>query len=368
MLKRIKQIWYEDGTLEERAFCVVSVVGFFVVLISTIVTRFEGLSMFATIASFIGSLFFFLMLVLAYGLGKEGPARVLLCYFTTCVLIPVSFFACGGIDSGMPLYMLGGLFLIIPILRGRARIICLVISALVQVLTIVYSYTYMDGAKIETTMNKDLLTHLSLEARVLDMVCSVILVAAFIIVTTMLIFNSYHKEKRNNEALMEQLDNLSKKDELTGLYNRRELFRHFEQIDLTGEERYYIAMFDVDHFKRINDTYGHMFGDVALRAISEKLHEVTKDDEKEMAVRYGGEEFVLLLKDTDDDRVKERAERLRKDVEEIRYEEQPGTTITISGGAVRCKDFENETAMLSQADKLLYESKEAGRNRIGYGF
>ena len=368
MLKNIKKIWYEDGTLEERVFCVVSVVGFLVVLASAIVTRFEGLGAFATLSSVFGALFFLFVLVLAYGWNRESLARTLLCYFSNCVLIPVTFFSCGGIDSGMPLYMLGGLFLIIPILRRKQAIVCLAVSVVFDVATILFSYTFMENARIETVFDKSLLTPLTLEARVIDMVCSVVLVPIFICTTTTLIFSAYQKEREKKEVLLGQLDILSKKDELTGLFNRRELFHHFDELDLLSEERYYIAMFDVDHFKRINDTFGHMFGDVALRRISEELAKVTTQEGKEMSARYGGEEFVLLLKDTDDDRVRERVENLRKEVEKLKWEGQPDLTVTISGGVVRCMDYDNVTAMLTHADQLLYEAKEGGRNRIGLGW
>lgn len=364
MYEKIKKLLGEDKTLEERIFTVTLVVGLAIVLISTIVTSIEKLGAFATICSVVGAIMFFLVMVVNYVLKKEKLARVLLCYLMNCFLLPVTFFSCGGIDSGMPLYMLGGLFLIIPTLKGLERVVCFVISLICHVCTIGISYNFIEGNKAKTQFRSNILAKLTLEDRVIDMIASIALVSLFVCATTYLILSAYQSEREKKEILLERLDDLSRKDELTGLFNRRELFYHFETVGLFSERKYYVAMFDIDHFKSINDTYGHVFGDVALKRISAELKEICIPGENEIAARYGGEEFVLLLRARDDDEAYRRVEELRKKVEALRWEEHPDLTITISGGIISCFGYDELNKMLSQVDQLLYDAKHSGRNRI----
>lgn len=367
MAEKLKKLLGEEKTLEERIFAVTLVVGFIIVMISTIVTVIERLSPLASISSAIGALIFLLIMVVNYGLKKERLARLLLCYFMNCILIPITFFTCGGIDSGMPLYVLGGLFLIVPTLKGFERTVCFCFSLIVDICMIGISYNFMEGNKAKTHFDLDILAKLSLEDRIIDMIASVFLVSLFICMTTYLILSAYQSEREKKELLLEKLNNLSRKDELTGLSNRRELFNHFENVGLFSERKYYVGMFDIDHFKSINDTYGHIFGDFALKQIGIVLNAVVDPLENEIAARYGGEEFVLLLRAKDDEEAYERVEKLRKNVEELKWEEHPDLSITISGGIISCFGYDQLTSMLSGADKLLYEAKHSGRNRICTG-
>ena len=364
MREKLKRLLWEDKTLEERIFAVTLVVGFIIVIISTVVTIIERLSIFASLSSAFGALVFLLIMVVNYGMKREHAARLMLCYFMNCFLIPVTFFTCGGIDSGMPLYLLGALFLIIPTLKGFERTICFCVSLLVDICMIGISYNFMEGNKAKTHFKVDILSKISLEDRIIDMITSLTLVSLFLCLTTYLILSAYQKERENKEMLLERLDDLSRKDELTGLYNRRELFHHFESVGLFSERKYYIGMFDIDHFKKINDTYGHIFGDVALKRISEVLNSVIDPLENEIAARYGGEEFVLLLRAKDEEEAFKRFELLRSRVEEIKWEEYPDLVITISGGITSCYGYNQLTTVLSKADELLYEAKHSGRNRV----
>lgn len=364
MAEKIKKLLGENKTLEERIFTVILVVGFAIVVVSTVVTLIEKLSVFASVSTAMAAVFLLFIMIINYGLKKEKAARIMLCYLMNCFILPATFFSCGGIDSGMPLYILAGLFMIVPTLKGRSRIICFCISLLCHLCTIGISYNMMEGSKALTHFNTNILAKLSLEDRVIDMLASVTLVSLFICMTTYLILSAYQKERENKEQLLERLDDLSRKDELTGLFNRRELFHHFETVGLFSERKYYVAMFDIDHFKSINDTYGHIFGDTALRRISGELNSIVNPLENEIAARYGGEEFVLLLRAKDDEEAYKRVEKVRLQIEKLKWEEYPDLTITISGGIINCYGYTQLTKMLSKADELLYEAKHTGRNRI----
>ncbi|WP_232337955.1 GGDEF domain-containing protein [Deinococcus arboris] len=156
----------------------------------------------------------------------------------------------------------------------------------------------------------------------------------------------------------QQLEQLVFVDSLTGALNRRrfdEDFRHPEQPA-------YVLLLDLDHFKHINDTYGHDQGDGVLRALVQVLQETVRPTDG--IYRLGGEEFAVLLSPCDDVVVRRVAERLRARVQDLLATRAGlrGETITVSGGLVRLEG--EKRAVLRTADELLYQAKAFGRNRI----
>ena len=163
-----------------------------------------------------------------------------------------------------------------------------------------------------------------------------------------------------------QTKQLSVIDPLTHLYNRR----HFE-IEFAREfkraKRYKnalsIAVIDIDFFKNINDTYGHLCGDFILKEIAYLLNQNFRQTDE--IYRYGGEEFVVVLTETDKENAFIPLERLRLLVENNKFKYQDNLlNVTISIGFSSNTNFETFTEMFEDADKALYKSKEQGRNRI----
>ncbi|WP_375104325.1 sensor domain-containing diguanylate cyclase [Paenibacillus sp. RS8] len=161
-----------------------------------------------------------------------------------------------------------------------------------------------------------------------------------------------------NAVLLE----LSNTDKLTGLKNRRFLQEKLdEQIVGYGRDQavFSLCIIDIDHFKKVNDTYGHQTGDYVL----EKLASILKlqSREEDIAARYGGEEFVLLLPNTDISESKIIAENLRQS---IAYSTWEMGQITVSMGIATFIPSDSETTLLQKADQALYASKEQGRNCV----
>ncbi|WP_260958722.1 GGDEF domain-containing protein [Pseudomonas citri] len=169
------------------------------------------------------------------------------------------------------------------------------------------------------------------------------------------------------QAANAQLQKLSSTDRLTGLYNRG----HWEESLRTAHARHQrygtalsLVMFDIDHFKRVNDTYGHQAGDKVIEQVAGLLHEHVR--ESDVAGRYGGEEFGVVLSDTDKEGAQIFAERLRKAVETllVRYNDQ-SIRFTISLGVAELNGPSNSHAeLISRADQALYSSKKNGRNQV----
>lgn len=164
-------------------------------------------------------------------------------------------------------------------------------------------------------------------------------------------------------------EQLAARDPLTGLNNRRAFIEKAQLVwNMTQRNQRELAVIilDIDHFKSINDRYGHAAGDAALVAISEVLSASARDED--VVARWGGEEFLLLLPETRLESALVMAERLKKAIQEIRVPSQGGEiAFTASFGVAHKAGHENLNELISEADRYLYQSKEGGRNRISAG-
>jgi diguanylate cyclase (GGDEF)-like protein len=171
-----------------------------------------------------------------------------------------------------------------------------------------------------------------------------------------------------NLRLREALRNQSIIDTLTGLYNRRYLEQTLEREcrrAVRSDRPLALMMLDVDHFKRFNDAWGHEGGDTVLKELAALLLRNFRGED--IACRYGGEEFVIVLGDTSLEVAHERAEQLRGHVRElsVRHRGQPMGAITASLGlAVLPAHGQTPDALIAAADQALYEAKRAGRDRV----
>ncbi|MBU0945125.1 MAG: diguanylate cyclase [Proteobacteria bacterium] len=179
-------------------------------------------------------------------------------------------------------------------------------------------------------------------------------------------FNEMVAELKQNHAKLEQL---ATTDSLTQLANRKEIMRklcqHFEHYQRYATE-FSILMIDIDHFKKINDTYGHLAGDAVLRQLAMIFQETLRN--VDMAGRYGGEEFLVILAETSGEKAQHTGERIRQAVERhtFIYDNNP-LKITISIGIARILEEEkNENSLVSRADQALYRAKGNGRNQVVY--
>jgi diguanylate cyclase (GGDEF)-like protein len=167
-------------------------------------------------------------------------------------------------------------------------------------------------------------------------------------------------------ALNSELNRVARRDTLTGVGNRYALdeaiARLLEQGDRVRPARFALVLLDIDHFKAYNDEHGHLAGDAALGHLGQVLRTATRSHD--MAFRYGGEEFLLLLPDIDLTGALAVAERVRIAVGSSGTRSVP--PFTISGGVALCDpaDGRNPEPLLRRADAALYIAKRAGRNRI----
>ena len=166
---------------------------------------------------------------------------------------------------------------------------------------------------------------------------------------------------------IKRLESAAAFDAMTNCYNRREFNRLIEH-NIASAKRYQrnlsIIMFDLDHFKRVNDQYGHLVGDLVLRKVAEAIQ--SKIRKGDYLSRYGGEEFVLVLPDTKRTRAMELAERLKQVVAALQIKTPEGDTvkITASFGVASLRKDDDREGLIKKADDMLYKAKAAGRNRV----
>lgn len=162
-----------------------------------------------------------------------------------------------------------------------------------------------------------------------------------------------------------ELEALSLTDPLTGIGNRRRLGAGLRE-ELRRAQRYgrplSVVFLDIDHFKLINDSFGHRAGDAVLAAVAAELRGVVRD--VDVLGRWGGEEFVALLPETGLREAAGIAERLRAAVAAVRAAEMPGRTISASVGVAEWQAGESGESLMRRADRALYVAKAAGRNRV----
>jgi diguanylate cyclase (GGDEF)-like protein len=185
-------------------------------------------------------------------------------------------------------------------------------------------------------------------------------------------FRASIRDISDRKALQQQLEVLASTDPLTGVINRRRFF-HTAEAELYRARRYdrplVLALIDIDHFKRINDTHGHAVGDDTLKTLAHAF--ANRLRRSDLFARFGGEEFVLLLTETQLGDGLRLCERLRQMVESIKLQipEKPepfGFTVSI-GVADLQHEGDSLNQLLARADAALYKAKRDGRNQVAYG-
>ncbi len=172
---------------------------------------------------------------------------------------------------------------------------------------------------------------------------------------------------REKERLQKELAHMAMYDALTDILSRRALLEQAE-VERQRTKRYgrdlSFLMIDIDHFKKVNDTYGHLIGDVVLREVAQTLKKQTR--RSDFVGRYGGEEFLIILPETSIEKALILAEKLRKQVSELTFPVggQVLKDITISIGATEYEDDPNIEKFINRSDKWLYAAKQNGRNQV----
>lgn len=170
---------------------------------------------------------------------------------------------------------------------------------------------------------------------------------------------------RLNNALS-TIRELAIHDDLTRAYNRRQMYEELKREKATADRTggiFSIALFDLDHFKKINDTYGHLKGDDVLKYLIHSIrHEIREIDS---ISRYGGEEFIIIMSGTDAKGVEECAYRIKNNIKNLKFPGFPESfRITISTGITTYHPVESIDELIARSDSAMYKAKSMGRNQV----
>jgi len=182
-----------------------------------------------------------------------------------------------------------------------------------------------------------------------------------ILITCLILFEILLSQWRHREKLIQHLSQI---DPLTNALNRRSISDCLEKLERKPTISYALVLIDLDHFKQINDQYGHDKGDETLIKVSEVLSQIIRDSD--VVGRFGGEEFILILNQSSLEQAKIIAERCRQAIQQLNLISDLGESIrvTASFGIALSNTQLRPQQLLSQADKALYEAKACGRNQV----
>ncbi|MGI6664033.1 MAG: GGDEF domain-containing protein [Christensenellaceae bacterium] len=280
--------------------------------------------------------------------------------FLSFVYIPFLYFQTAGYDGTALMFSLLAIFLLAIIFKGKQRVWVITLNLLVYLACVFIQFKFPSVA----------IPHGGEQAKVVDLVVALSLSGAGLAIMTVYITRAFEIEQERIRTLMEELEKsnnsleeLTNRDALTGIYNRRFLTqfmeRELETCEQTGNS-ICVMMLDLDHFKRINDTYGHGFGDEVLIKFTQTVKESLRS--YDVLARFGGEEFVVVLHDISLTAAKEIAGRVLRSVSNMEF--RNNERITVSIGLVQSRRGEDIDSLIGRTDTCLYQAKNQGRNRV----
>ncbi len=280
-------------------------------------------------------------------------------------IFPALYLTGGEIHCGIPSYFCLGIALTLFLANGIPGIILTGAECLFYLFIFYVSWRFpfvcVDVPAF--SIGEDGVTDFAFQA----ISSNVMMVCIAIGILAKIIFNMYQKENHVVNESIKKVAEQSTVDPLTAVYNRRYMYSYLsEQVQVAKRTKkpLSIAMFDIDKFKNLNDTYGHLLGDDVLKAISNMIKMSCHGNE--IVARYGGEEFLLILPGLNNEEAFERADNIRNCIAQSHLSPDlpADKPVTISGGIATFEPGLTEEAMVQIADENLYIAKEAGRNRI----
>ncbi len=327
--------------LEERmvffVYLTMSISAMMVVVTNTII----GLPMTSNIK---WVLFVIFIVVVTFLYLKKGDMRNLIRNISFILIIflifPVLYILSGGIKTSAIPYMIVFLLALINSFSGKLRIFLLVSYLSIAQALMITNYLWPDA-----------FPYVSDEMMILDWATNTPIILILISVLALWVSNEHHYERNKAAAFSREMEQISKSDTLTGIYNRRYMKERVEELyEKNGSVSLFI--FDIDGFKEINDSLGHVEGDRILIKVAEYMLDIFGEM---TSIRFGGDEFLLIGSGYPDEVMNEKLKKFRKELKD-------SIDVTISGGVVKYNG--NLEEALIKADGLLYQAKEAGRDKV----
>ena len=352
----VKKYFGEEQPIQVRFFNIVFSLGFFALIVGVIACLILGSSPYAITTAVVFALFMPSMFLFANHFnGYHERVMVISFIILDFIILPLMFLTGGGIDCGIPSYFALGIALTLFLIKGRTGIVIGILDSIWCLCIIVFSY-----------YNPDFVIQLPSDESVFMAIASnATMVAIAVGLIAKSIFRQFRKERDAVNKLASELEEMSVKDPLTATYNRRFMMKCLQtEINTARESKKDLAiiMLDIDKFKNLNDTYGHLVGDEVLINISQIL--LSKCRECDIVSRYGGEEFLLIIPGVEKSTAIIRAEEIRELVETSELSQVITGNVTVSLGVGMYTQGMSCEQLIEKADKYLYMAKETGRNKV----
>lgn len=253
-------------------------------------------------------------------------------------------------QTGTIVYMVLAMVAIATFLPTTAAVIFGCLAFLVDMSAVILAYYHPVDVELVTA-----------ESELNSMICSLMIVLFSVFTITIILNVQQKKQAEELTSLSRQLEQAVDHDALTGLYNRRYLNRYLERLAQKGKKDVYAALIDLDFFKKVNDEYGHAFGDEVLIEFARILERNLIADG--IAVRFGGEEFMLILPDVTEEEIRHMLAKMSADYR-LFGKQKKNRAFTFSCGVEQFADGMDVSDVYRQADEKLYLAKERGRDRV----
>ncbi|MBQ8084189.1 MAG: diguanylate cyclase [Clostridia bacterium] len=303
-----------------------------------------------------------LFIVYRFLRGTHSPGtmtRLYLFYIFSSlfVFLPEMYLFCGGLASGVPVLFILLATAITLLMNGPAAGITL--GLLIAVFAAVIGLDLGHVGVVSGFTELGDLSHFYTLA-------TIIFVGVTLSRIMRMLYRNYQENRKFSEELMQQLKTTSLVDPLSGAFDRRFLLDYLDESIRLAEAGdlpvFSVLMFDLDHFKQINDHYGHLMGDACIRELGHLVKENLR--ENDALIRYGGEEFICVLRGASDYTAVRRAEQIRAKVSETNLVPDLREPVTLSCGVVMYRPGMTADDLIREADTQLYRAKRRGRNRV----
>lgn len=352
----VLKIFNKQMQFKDKLVCMMIIIGSVASLAGVVSAVIVQLDIYGLMAA--SSCLVFLLLLLGYLCWTKNfrTTEIATCLGFCFIFFPINFIFSGGVNGGMPMYFVSGVVIIRIMMPPSSRTPLQILYFLVCSGLFIFAHNYPQY----------ITPYVSAEMQLCDMIMSLGISTTMIGWCVNALLAGYEEEHQQLNMLNRQLTEMAIRDGLTNLYNRRYFMQQLERYRKSAEtdkRKLSLIMFDIDYFKHINDTYGHMVGDEVLRNFSFLLDRFV--DDKTIVGRYGGEEFMMLLFDCDNAEAYKMAENIRLQVEKSILSYSVKEHVTISGGVSSLHDDSWDISkLLAVADDNLYSAKKNGRNQI----
>lgn len=352
ILKLTLKNYTNEMPMQGKVFFWVAFIGTLFSLFTFVINAFLGLGLTMVFVSVFTTLACLLTMIYSVKTGDYISSAFTLFHALILIIIPFLWIHNAGSKGPTP-YLFIFLIILFGVIMNWGTTVYMFF---VQVL----SFGLLIGIELNYP---HLITGYSSEfVRAMDLFITAIMIGLFLLIIIRQAMREYRSKISELNNVQTNLYDLSMRDELTGVHNRRYIMKRIQdELGVENEDKISIIMLDIDNFKSINDQYGHQIGDEVICGVSLLIHSLIRPND--VIARIGGEEFLVMLHNTGKEDAIRRGESMRKKIERHDWSSE-NLKVTVSGGVHECSKGDTLGDVLNDVDQHLYHAKASGKNQI----